>query len=67
MSTEHTDALRPGAVVEARAAAAYADGRETAAKRGPFVNPWRGDSPLAVERVLAVMWARGYRDGNPIP
>lgn len=67
MSTARTGALRPGATMDARAAAAYADGKQTAVERGRRVNPWRGDADTAVERVLAIMWAKGYSAGNPIP
>lgn len=63
MSTAHTDALREGALVEARLAAAYGDGRATAAAREPRVNPWRGNADTAVERMLAVFWAKGYSRG----
>ena len=66
MSRAHTAALRPGAVLEARMAAAFNDGRDTARAREPRVNPWRGDADTAVERVLALAWARGYSAGNPV-
>lgn len=66
MSAAHTAALRPGALLEARMAAAYKDGRATAKAREPRVCPWRGDSAASVDRVLARMWARGYSAGNPI-
>jgi hypothetical protein len=55
-----TDELRPGAVFELRMVAAYRDGQQTAQARRRRVNPWRGDASTAVERVLALMWGRGY-------
>ncbi len=67
MSTTATDALRPGAVMDLRAAAARRDGERTALDRAPRVNPWRGDAPTATERVLSIMWAKGYSAGNPLP
>lgn len=67
MSSQHTTALRSGAVLEARMAAAYKDGRDSARGREYRHNPHRGDASTAVERVLAVMWARGYSAGNPMP
>jgi hypothetical protein len=67
MSSRYTDALRPGALLEARMAAAYRDGEDTARRGEPRTSPWRGDSVRAVERVLARMWARGYSAGNPVP
>ena len=30
-------------------------------------NPYNGNAETAVERVLSVMWARGYSAGNPTP
>jgi hypothetical protein len=66
VSTEHADALRVGAVFEAQAAAAYKDGYATAHNREPRRNPHDGAASTAVERVLAVMWARGFTAGNPI-
>lgn len=67
MSDARTRALRPDATVEARAAAAYADGKATAAAGEPRRIPFDGDAASAVERVCAVMWARGYSAGNPMP
>ncbi|MCO7195393.1 hypothetical protein [Pseudonocardia sp. McavD-2-B] len=67
MSTQHTDRLRAGALLEARMSAAYRDGRATALAREPRVNPWHGRSDSSVERVLSKMWARGYSAGNPMP
>jgi hypothetical protein len=64
VSTVHTDALRPGAVLEARMAAAYKDGYATARARETRRNPHDGLSGSPVERVLSVMWARGYSAGN---
>lgn len=66
MSTPTSDALRRGATVEMRLAAARRDGELTARARGAYVNPWRGDADTAVERLLAVWWARGYTAGNPL-
>ena len=66
MSDRHTRALREGALVEARMAAAYRDGRDTARGRQPRRNPWDGTAPDAVTRVLSRMWARGYSAGNPV-
>lgn len=60
MSSAHTDGLVADARIGARLAAARADGYATAAAREPRANPWRGDGPSSVERVLAVWWQRGY-------
>jgi|tagenome__1003787_1003787.scaffolds.fasta_scaffold18591920_2 hypothetical protein len=65
MSNLHTAGLREGAVLEARMSAAFRDGRDTAQAWEPRRNPWRGDAEPAVERVLAIMWARGFSAGNP--
>ncbi|MFR9803137.1 hypothetical protein ACL02T_12640 [Pseudonocardia sp. RS010] len=65
MSTARTDALRDGAALPARMSAAHRDGEATAQAREPRRNPWRGDAETAVERVLAVMWAKGFSAGNP--
>lgn len=67
MSTAATAALRPGAVVDLRCAAAFRDGAQTAREHGRRVNPWRGDAATATERVLAAMWARGYVSVADIP
>ena len=67
MTTQHTDALRDGAVLEARMSAAFKDGRATAQDGEPRVNPWSGMAETAAERVLSKMWARGYSAGNPMP
>jgi len=67
MSDARTRALRPDATVEARAAAAYADGKATAEAGEPRELPFDPDSARAVERVCALMWARGYSAGNPMP
>ena len=64
MSTEHTDALPPGARIERRASAAHRDGRATAQAGEARRNPWSGISPDARERVLSAMWARGFSAGN---
>lgn len=64
--TRHTDALEQDAGVAARVGAALRDGRDTAQARAPRANPWRHDSPSAVDRALAAAWARGYRAGNPV-
>lgn len=66
MTAKHTDELRPGAILEARMAAAYRDGRDTARGGERRVNPWDGRAEAAVERVLSVMWANGYSRGNPM-
>jgi hypothetical protein len=66
VTDEHTRALRPGAVLEARMSAAFRDGEATATGREPRRNPWRADDPDAANRVLARMWARGYSAGNPV-
>ena len=55
---------RPEATIPARMSAAYRDGEATAQAGEPRRNPWRGDAETAVERVLAIMWARGYSAGN---
>lgn len=65
MSTPTSDVLRPDATVELRMAAAYRDGEASARAGARRVNPWRGDADTAVERVLAVFWARGFSAGNP--
>lgn len=66
MSDLHTRTLPAGATVHARMAAAYRDGRNTARSRERRVNPWNGSSEVQLDRVLAVMWARGFSNGNPI-
>ena len=66
MSDLHTRALPAGATVHARMAAAYRDGRNTARGRAARVNPWDGSLQVQLDRVLAVMWARGFSNGNPI-
>jgi hypothetical protein len=60
VSTVHTDELAADALIGARLRAARSDGYATAAAHERRVNPWRGDGDSAVERVLAVWWARGY-------
>jgi hypothetical protein len=47
-------------------AAAYRAGREAARNRKPRRNPYDGNAEKASERVLSIMWARGYTAGNPI-
>jgi hypothetical protein len=54
-------------IIERRIVEAYRAGEQAARDRRPFRNPWRGDAPTARERVLSIMWARGYSDGNPMP
>lgn len=49
-----------------QAADAYRAGRAAARTREPRRNPYRGDAPTALERVLARMWARGFSAGNPM-
>lgn len=66
MTDQHTRSLRPDAALEARMAAAYRDGRDTARAGQPRRNPWRGEHPDAAVRVLAKMWAKGYSAGNPV-
>jgi hypothetical protein len=48
-------------------AAAYRDGRDTAAGGERRVNPWSGADKDPRNRVLAQMWGRGYAAGNPMP
>jgi hypothetical protein len=60
VSTVHTDELGADARIGARLRAARDDGYATAAAHERRVNPWRGDGPTSVERVLAVWWQRGY-------
>lgn len=64
MTTQHTDALRDGATVDAMVAAAFRDGRDTARACARRVNPFDGLAESSVERVRSVMWARGYSAGN---
>lgn len=52
--------------LEMRMVAAHQAGRDTATDKRPRVNPYDGSAATAVERVLAVMWARGYSAGNPV-
>lgn len=52
--------------VEMRMVAARHAGRKVAANRGRRDNPWRWDAETAQERVLAIMWQRGYSEGNPV-
>lgn len=50
----------------AKASAAYRAGLASARARERRRNPYRGTSPDALERVLSIMWARGYSRGNPM-
>lgn len=50
-----------------QAAAAYRAGLASARNRELRRNPWPGNAPDALTRVLSVMWARGYSRGNPMP
>jgi hypothetical protein len=56
----HTDALRGDELVEVRLAAARRDGYDTAAAHETRRNPWDGNAGTAVERMLAVFWAKGF-------
>ncbi len=67
MSDRHTRELRPDATLVGRMAAAWRDGRDTARAGERRVNPWLGTSSDREARLLAVMWARGYSAGNPMP
>jgi hypothetical protein len=51
----------------AKASAAYRAGLASARGRERRRNPYRGTADTALERVLSVMWARGYSRGNPMP
>ncbi len=42
-------------------------GRQAARQAGANRNPHRGAAATSRERVLSVMWRRGYRAGNPLP
>lgn len=53
-------------ILEMRMVAAHRAGRECAVNRQRRVNPWRGDADTAEERVLSIMWARGFSEGNPV-
>ncbi len=53
-------------VLEMRMVEARDMGRDTAIARKPRVNPWKFDAELASERVLSIMWARGFSEGNPV-
>lgn len=50
-----------------QAAAAYRAGYAAARSRAPRRNPHDGLSAVALERVLAIMWARGFSRGNRVP
>lgn len=52
--------------IEGRMAVAYRDGIDAAQARKPRINPHDGASASTEERVLSVMWARGYSKGNPV-
>lgn len=52
--------------LEMRMLAAHEAGRDTAVEKRPRVNPYDGSAITAVERVMAMMWARGYSAGNPV-
>ena len=67
MSDTHTRDLRPDAVLSARMAAAFKDGRDTARAGERRVNPWGGLDTDPRNRVLAQMWGRGFSEGNPMP
>lgn len=44
---------------------AYRAGRDTAITGQPRRNPHNGNADTARERVLSVIWARGYQAGDP--
>lgn len=46
---------------------AYRAGEAAAIEGKRFRNPYNGNAETAVERVLSVMWCRGYSAGNPMP
>ena len=60
MTTQHTDALRDGAVLEARMSAAFKDGRATAQDGEPRVNPWSGMAETAAEQMKVLGYCSGY-------
>lgn len=54
-------------ILERRMVDAYRAGRQCAESGQPRRNPFDGAADTAEERVLSVMWARGYSAGNPMP
>lgn len=54
-------------MLETDMAAAYRDGKTAVAARKPrSANPHNRDATDARERVLALMWGRGWSAGSPI-
>lgn len=51
----------------AKASAAYRAGLASAQAGERRRNPFSGTAETALERVQAILWARGYAAGNPIP
>lgn len=53
-------------MLEMRMVDAREAGRAAALAGGERVNPFSSTATAASERVLAIMWGRGYSEGNPV-